>query len=273
MLSDEKQRHLRQQFNPDGSQLREAQLRIVDMLLFLDGICRRHGLRYWIDSGTLLGAMRHGGFIPWDDDADVCMPREDMLRLRDILLHEEHHEHYVLQCRATDPGHTNPWVVLRDKRSFYWHTDGLLSEHDKRYRGLQVDIFPMEEGVSQPLHRMAAQLHRRLLLNPALQRRGFGWLRPMAPALWGMLTRVVYPVFRRMGRRLSDGDWEKGYGIPFESRHPKDDIFPLSTVAFEDVTLACPARPDKYLTAMYGAWEDLPQEHQCQGHQVTLITN
>lgn len=272
MLSEEKSRELRQRYNPDGSRLRCAQLRLSCMLSYIDDVCRRHGLRYWIDSGTLLGAVRHGGFIPWDDDADVCMPRADLLRLRDILLREEADGPYAVQCRATDGGHWNAWVVLRDRRSFYWHCPPLASDHAKRFRGLQVDIFPVEEGVSQPLHRLAARLHRVLLVRPSLGHRGFGWLRRWSPWVWRLLSGVVYPAFRRLGRLSASGDLEKGYGIPFESRHRAADVFPLSTIAFEGLQLSCPARPEAYLTAMYGRWEDLPSG-SVLGHQVELIIN
>ena len=72
---------LRARFNPDGSLLRCQQLRMLEMLEAFDDICRRHHIRYWLSSGTALGCARHQGFIPWDDDLDVEMLREDYVRL------------------------------------------------------------------------------------------------------------------------------------------------------------------------------------------------
>ena len=57
--------------------LRACQLKQLSILKEVDRICRKHKLSYWLDGGTLLGAMRHGGFIPWDDDIDVALPRKD----------------------------------------------------------------------------------------------------------------------------------------------------------------------------------------------------
>jgi len=73
---------LREKYNPDGSELRHAQLRMLEMLSFLDKVCTENKITYWIDDGTLLGAVRHGGFIPWDDDVDVAMPLDDYSGLK-----------------------------------------------------------------------------------------------------------------------------------------------------------------------------------------------
>ena len=57
--------------------IRPLQLRILDILLALDRVCKEHNLRYYLWAGTMLGAIRHKGFIPWDDDLDIAMPRKD----------------------------------------------------------------------------------------------------------------------------------------------------------------------------------------------------
>lgn len=62
---------LRKRFNPDGSLLRRQQLRMLELLEVIDVICRKHQIPYWLSSGTLIGAARHKGFIPWDDDRSI----------------------------------------------------------------------------------------------------------------------------------------------------------------------------------------------------------
>ena len=76
---------LRKRFNPDGSLLRRQQLRMLELLEVIDVICRKHQIPYWLSSGTLIGAARHKGFIPWDDDLDIEMLRSDYLRLLKVL--------------------------------------------------------------------------------------------------------------------------------------------------------------------------------------------
>lgn len=72
---------------PATGQLRDIQLANLALLKELDYVCKQNGLQYWLDGGTLLGAVRHKGFIPWDDDIDVSMMRNDYLKIIDIFNH------------------------------------------------------------------------------------------------------------------------------------------------------------------------------------------
>lgn len=122
MLIEQKlQDQLREKCNPDGSELRKAQLRMTEMLVFIDKVCTKYNLRYWMDGGTLLGAARHEGFIPWDDDADVCMPIEDFLKFKEILKEEHLSDEFVLQSIENDKKYlrSENWGVLRDVKSEY----------------------------------------------------------------------------------------------------------------------------------------------------------
>ena len=94
MIDKAIQEQLRERFNPDGSPLREFQMRLLDILVFIDDVCRRHGINYWLSSGTCLGAIRHGGFIPWDDDIDIEMLDTDYKRFIKVM-QTEHNDRYA----------------------------------------------------------------------------------------------------------------------------------------------------------------------------------
>ena len=89
-------------YNGEGTPLRTAQKKMLEVLLEFDRVCKKNGLVYWIDFGTLLGAVRHGGFIPWDDDIDLSMPPEDYRRFKEIAPGELG-EDFVLQTEETEP--------------------------------------------------------------------------------------------------------------------------------------------------------------------------
>ena len=116
---------------PDNRQegetvLRQAQLVMLRMLKIIDYICRKHDISYWMCSGTLLGAVRHKGFIPWDDDLDICMIREDYERFVEIAVNE-FPEDMMLQTRETDPHYHNlplPYLVrLETRKALYYLRD------------------------------------------------------------------------------------------------------------------------------------------------------
>ena len=92
---------LKAQFNPEGSLLRKQQMIMLDMVKELDRVCRKHDIPYFLYGGTLLGAVRHNGFIPWDDDLDVGLLRKDYIKLMSVLP-EELPDCYVLQNNDTD---------------------------------------------------------------------------------------------------------------------------------------------------------------------------
>lgn len=88
-------------YNPEGSNLRKGQLIMLDMLQFIDAVCKKHNIEYRIDAGNVLGAVRHGGFIPWDDDMDIALTRKEYFKLIKALKKEKH-ERYVVQSHKSD---------------------------------------------------------------------------------------------------------------------------------------------------------------------------
>ena len=118
----------------------------MELLEVLDRICRRNGLRYFVDYGTLLGAVRHRGFIPWDDDIDVVMMRPDYERLKLVIAREGLREPFFFQTAHTD----NVTIMIGKLRNK--NTSGVQDFSTYRYcQGIFLDIWPLDaapEGLS-----------------------------------------------------------------------------------------------------------------------------
>ncbi|MBU1667984.1 LicD family protein [bacterium] len=134
----------------DPKTLRKAQLIMLDMLVEFDAICTKHNLQYWLDSGTLLGAVRHQGFIPWDDDIDLSMPVEDYEKFRKIA-QSELSDSIFFQTVETDAAFKFDYIKLRSNRA------SIVEFHEKDrevgyHQGVFVDIFPMLTVENTPFH-------------------------------------------------------------------------------------------------------------------------
>ncbi len=121
------------------AQMKELWAIQLDMLCELDRVCKKYGLKYILDFGTLLGAVRHHGFIPWDDDLDVSMLREDYDKLMEVGPKEFSHP-YFFQTFQTDKGYDNSTAKLRRSDTAFIEPEHL--RHKTQYnKGIFIDIF------------------------------------------------------------------------------------------------------------------------------------
>jgi len=266
MIIDPKlQADLRAKFNPDGSDLRNAQLRMLDLLKFLDKICRDNNLEYWLDSGTLIGASRHGGFIPWDDDVDVCMMKKDADRLKEIMEDKIWDNHVILQNHDTDTNYFHPsWMTLRDTKSEY-----IIDQYYQniiKYKGFQVDIFIIEENIPEQLLKFSRNLYNILVTAPLMGRHHLSFLRKMVPFNYNFLTKCIHPLFNRLKKRTDT--ISSGFGAGFLKIQNKNVVFPLNTIQFEGYKFLCPHDYNAYLRKLYGNWEILPALDKIHTHEV-----
>ena len=249
-----------------SSNLRACQLKQLSILEEIDRICRRHGIAYWLDGGTLLGAVRHGGFIPWDDDIDIGMTLEalqDFIRVAPAELPAT----LFLQTPATDPTTKEPIVKVRDLNSLYIEAGDTFSAPYQK--GLYVDLFPFIPYPSVPRswvkricrgisvsHSILHALHY-YSLRTAAEWVYFGLKNVVLRAVWAAIC-----VLRPKGEYLSNVVVNNGYGI----MHRHSSVFPLSTVGFEGREYPAPSDPDAYLRDLYHNYMDIPPREQQKVH-------
>lgn len=269
MISKELQAELRMKYNPDGSNRRKAQMRMVEMLIFLDSFCQKNNINYWIDSGTLLGAVRHQGFIPWDDDVDVCMKREDYLRFTKLLEGQTEGD-FVLQTPKTDKGFFKFWNVVRDLKSEYIHSDDMPCEQMLKYRGLQIDIFPIIDrytNFSMKISKMLAWRAKHYYIKEASTKHHI-----FTRILFFLANNIVYPILRlTVKKKQPIVKYDYGVGFYNNIRY-MEDIFPLSRILFEGIELNAPKDPHHYCRLLYGDnYMELPKDDLIYDHHTTIL--
>lgn len=250
MIDAQIQQLLRERYNPEGSPCRELQLQLLEILKEFDAICTRHQIPYWIDSGTLIGAVRHGGFIPWDDDIDVCVLKRDQARLREVMLRELRAPMQYVDNKV-DAAHARKWPRIIKS--------GVATDsHGNHHQGIWLDVFIMEYG-NRRLFNLVNQTYGRCY------RRQSGLI--VESPLRRLLVSIAYPLCwlimqsaRCWGRCFCRNTLIFDYGGIFSSIRKMDEIFPLTRIEFEGMNFSAPVHSDRYLRRIYGDYMALPAE-------------
>ncbi len=246
-----------------AEQLHRLQAAEMEILEILDGICTSSRVRYYLASGTCLGAMRHGGMIPWDDDIDVYLHREDYERLI-TLLPGLLPPGYFLQTMDTDPEYLYTFAKIRkDGTAFVQEALRDIPMH----HGIYIDLFPVDGA---PRGAMARQIQRAKLFF--LKRVSIGHILPRKAEriAYGILYRFCprkrfLRMYDRYCRRYDSA--RTGYCLAGTSDYAyRRELVPRSVygegrrVPFGPLSLPVPDDPDTYLTTMYGDWRTPPPE-------------
>lgn len=263
--------------------LDKVQQILLGYLLEIDRICKKHNIKYFLAGGTLLGAIRHHGFIPWDDDADVMMLREDYDKFQSVV-QEELPDNIFLQLPHTEKGNYNPFTKLRINNTMFAteFTGHFLNMHN----GIFFDVLSHDKTGqhkwSQKLHLMATMLTRSIVFNKwgDTDIKGGGahpiickivdhakYLIPMRFALWAQNFCLTFfknkksdYLYDGMGRNLKRG--------AFPAKWLEEAVY----VDFEGYKFPVPKEYDKYLTYLYGDYmQMIPVSQRRTSHSIVLM--
>ena len=248
--------------------LSEMQLRLLEMFRWFHGFCEENGLRYYMLGGTMLGAVRHGGFIPWDDDIDVGMPRSDYEKLKKLFPDDGAGIYELETPESPAKEYCYPICKIYDTRT-------TLIEN-KRYpvkRGLFIDVFPLD-GLCDSERQCAeayAPIKRKynlLLTKVCGIRKGRSFYKNAAVCLIRMLPDFMLnekKLIKEIDDMCSRRDFDEcAWGGNFLGAWGIKEIMPRSIMGtpvlyrFEDMQAYGAEDYDGYLTHLYNDWRKLP---------------
>ncbi len=268
---------------PPGK-LERVQALELDMLIQIDRICRRHDLTYWIDGGTCLGAVRHHGFIPWDDDIDVGMPLEDFQTFCEYAK-EELPEGIALHQMETDASQYVLWGKLYHEGTTFVESDAWEAGCDEC---VFVDIFPyirLEEkkGDHGVGHLRRTQLWTKLIYIYRIKRptvlETLSW-RPVAQLGWSVihgflrLTTTQEWLMHQFKKACKTDHPSEWWGNPSAARpYPFHESTLMSPVEldFEGHPVFAPHDWNRFLTDLYHDYMELPPVEKRHVHTPLIL--
>lgn len=263
--------------------LKDAQMRMLEILIEIDRICKKYNIKYWLDSGTLLGAIRHNGFIPWDDDLDIGMLREDYNKFLEVI-NSELNEKFICQTPDTDKLCQNAFTKIRDINS-------KIKSNNKNEKelGLFVDVFAYDSFTRKNI--IYKKIYNTIILS-----KWIGDLKLKEPyksnikkniaILFCKVTNLIYKIvpYEKMLRRIYKNalkseikETEKisyGVEVPFKEVINRLDVFPLKNHSFEGIEFPVPGKYENVLKVFFGEWWELPpKELQIPSHSENIYIN
>ena len=266
----------------ETSSLSPLQARLLEMMKWFHQFCLKHKLRYYCLGGTMLGSQRHHGFIPWDDDIDIGLPRKDYVRLAE-LMKDDAYKPFVLETPySKNTDYCYPYTKLYDTRT-------TLVENRRKnvVRGVFIDIFPLDglgetEQESIQNYKKIDRKYNLLLSSVCSIRKERAWYKNLA-----ILALKCVPPFLLSYRKLmveldrlcASIDFDSSAWVcnclgayHFKEIMPRKYFGDPVLYQFEDTQIFGPEDYENYLTHLYGDWRQLPPvEKQKTNHDFVCL--
>lgn len=255
-------------YNADGSQLRKLQLKMLEILITVTSIADKHNIPYWLSGGTLLGAVRHKGFIPWDDDIDIELFRDDYRKLLKVLEKELPSDLYLQ--KPSDRSYRLLFSKVRDKNSKIIEADDALDSFNEK--GIYIDIFPEERsyrGLKNFVDFFYGRSFRRIKRGKPFYCLRYCYEYFISLILFpiGLLLVFLSRLFCKLTKPKTI---LHSYGIGNSTTHNISYILPLSKIYFEGKLFRAPHDPDKYLSNQYGNYMSIPTPEKRVSHIIKV---
>lgn len=254
-----------------------------DILQKIEHICKEHDITYFAVGGSVLGAVRHQGFIPWDDDIDIAMPRKDYEKFLRYA-EEELPEGYFLQTFFTEKN--SPFYFTKVRKDNTKFVECYLRDLDIHH-GIFVDIFPFDNvpdnDVIKKLHYKLCRLASHLFLSKSLTtvrssetENNAGYKTFIRKLLHILLLPVPKTLlFRFLDRSVQMFNnrecKEISHIVRKRLRIKLEDLYPLTELPFGEMIIPVPKNYDAYLTSQYGDYKNPPEKDNQYGHLPYLI--
>ena len=248
--------------NEQLTKLKQVEL---EMLQEFIRVCKILNLKYYVIGGTLLGAVRHGGFIPWDDDIDVGMIREDY-EIFVAKAQEYLPKKYFLQTGRTDPEWCMHFAKIRDTQTLFVEK---TVENKKMNHGIFIDIFPLDHikrkkrgWKIRALSYVEAKWYRRYPFKDKIKRFALGC------TVFSFSIKNAFNRKERIFLRRKTGKYLINYSSAWGDKEIFDKNYfrDIVELQFENLIVNAPIDYDKVLTDLYGDWRKLPPEDQRVAH-------
>lgn len=270
--------------NVELSEIRKIQLTQFEMLIEFDRICRLHNIKYQLFAGTLLGSIRHKGFIPWDDDIDICLIRSEYEKFVQVAP-KELSNNYFLQTNQSDPLYYKQHARLRKNNTLMIQKQFMnLDIH----QGIWISLFPLDNikpgtlpgfvqrKVYQLLLITMARINDSRSMEACLQRKG---LKRQLKLAIHHITKIVpksmtdqlqYNVANMFNKKdsefishITNGVNKKRY---YAYKMLRDDFYDVIEGEFEGHNFPIPRNFDKILKRLYGDYLTPPPKNQQKSH-------